>query len=171
MRSTLTTGPNFRDHLFISGSSFAKTISPLPWVTFALALSSKPLPTRSLQGQPHRRTSRVALLLCGKNSISHHNHFSGGLPLSIDPNLVLVASDGMSNVFDYDPLIDTIYLVSRDCHYDTQEWLISRIAGACAAYTEITSIEVGLHKSPVRDGSGALGVRLKLNAKELADLR
>jgi hypothetical protein len=47
----------------------------------------------------------------------------------------------------------------------------SRIAGACAAYTEITSIEVGLHKSPVRDGSGALGVRLKLNAKELADLR
>ena len=93
------------------------------------------------------------------------------MTLSIDPNLVLVASDGMSNVFDYDPLIDTIYLVSRDCHYDTQEWLISRIAGACAAYTEITSKEVGLHKSPVRDGSGALGVRLKLNAKELADLR
>ena len=93
------------------------------------------------------------------------------MTLSIDPNLVRVASDGMSNVFDYDPLIDTIYLVSRDCHYDTQEWLISRIAGACAAYTEITSIEVGLHKSPVRDGSGALGVRLKLNAKELADLR
>ena len=93
------------------------------------------------------------------------------MTLSIDPNLVLVASDGMSNVFDYDPLIDTIYLVSRDCHYDTQEWLISRIAGACAAYTEITSIEVGLHKGPVRDGSGALGVRLKLNAKELADLR
>lgn len=93
------------------------------------------------------------------------------MTLSIDPNLVLVASDGMSNVFDYDPLIDTIYLVSRDCHYDTQEWLISRIAGACAAYTEITGIEVGLHKSPVRDGSGALGVRLKLNAKELADLR
>ena len=93
------------------------------------------------------------------------------MTLSIDPNLVLVASDGMSNVFDYDPLIDTIYLVSRDCHYDTQEWLISRIAGACAAYTEITSIEVGLHKSPVRDCSGALGVRLKLNAKELADLR
>ena len=93
------------------------------------------------------------------------------MTLSIDPNLVLVASDGMSNVFDYDPLIDTIYLVSRDCHYDTQEWLISRIAGACAAYTEITSIEVGLHKSPVRDGSGALGVRLKLNAGELADLR
>ncbi|MDG1863746.1 MAG: dihydroneopterin aldolase [Yoonia sp.] len=93
------------------------------------------------------------------------------MTLSIDPKLVLVASDDMSNVFDYDPLIDAIYLVSRDCHYDTQEWLISRIAGACAAYTEITSIEVGLHKSPVRDGSGALGVRLKLNAKELADLR
>ena len=93
------------------------------------------------------------------------------MTLSIDPNLVLVGSDGMSNVFDYDPLIDTIYLVSRDCHYDTQEWLISRIAGACAAYTEITSIEVGLHKNPVRDGSGALGVRLKLNAEELADLR
>ena len=93
------------------------------------------------------------------------------MTLSIEPNLVLVASDDMSNVFDYDPLIDAIYLVSRDCHYDTQEWLISRIAGACAAYTEITSIEVGLHKSPVRDGSGALGVRLKLNAKELADLR
>lgn len=93
------------------------------------------------------------------------------MTLSIDPKLVLIANDGMSHVFDYDPLIVAIDRLSRDCHYETQEWLISRIASACAAHTEITSIDVSLHKRPVRDGSGALGVRLKLNVKELAKLR
>jgi dihydroneopterin aldolase len=93
------------------------------------------------------------------------------LTLSIDPRLVLIESDGMKHVFDYDPLVAEIDRLARDGHYDTQEWLISRIARACAAYTEITCLVIGLHKHPVRDGSGELGVRLKLNTNDLAELR
>jgi dihydroneopterin aldolase len=93
------------------------------------------------------------------------------LTFSIDPSLVLIKSDGMKHVFDYDPLVAEIDRLARDGHYDTQEWLISRIARACAAYTEITCLVIGLHKHPVRDGSGALGVRLELNTNDLADLR
>jgi dihydroneopterin aldolase len=77
----------------------------------------------------------------------------------------------MKHVFDYDPLVAEIDRLARDGHYDTQEWLISRIARACAAYTEITFLVIGLHKHPVRDGSGALGVFLELNTNDLADLR
>ena len=64
------------------------------------------------------------------------------MTLSTDPKLVLIANDGMSHVFDYDPLIAAIDRLSRDTHYETQKWLISRIARACAAHTEITSLDV-----------------------------
>jgi dihydroneopterin aldolase len=93
------------------------------------------------------------------------------LTFSIDPSLVMIERDGMKHVFDYDPLVAEIDRLARDGPYDTQEWLISRIAGACAAYTEITCLVIGLHKHPVRDGSGALGVCLELNTNDLADLR
>ena len=93
------------------------------------------------------------------------------LTLSIDTALVLIESDGMEHVFDYDPLVSEIDRLASDCHYDTQEWLISRIVRACATYTEITSLVIGLHKHPVRNGSGRLGVRLKLNINDLVKLR
>jgi dihydroneopterin aldolase len=70
------------------------------------------------------------------------------LTFSIDPSLVMIERDGMKHVFDYDPLVAEIDRLARDGHYDTQEWLISRIAGACAAYTEITCLVIGLHKHP-----------------------
>jgi dihydroneopterin aldolase len=93
------------------------------------------------------------------------------MTLSIDPAQVLIESDGMMRVFDYDPLVAEIYQLASDGHYETQEWLISRIARACSAYTEITALVIGLHKHPVRDGSGTLGVRLRLNKNDLANLR
>jgi dihydroneopterin aldolase len=93
------------------------------------------------------------------------------LTLSIDTSMVLIERDGMEHVFDYDPLIAEIDRLASDCHYDTQEWLISRIARACASYTEITSLVIGLQKHPVRDGSGTLGVRLELNINDLFKLR
>ena len=93
------------------------------------------------------------------------------MTLSIDASQVLIESDGMMHVFDYDPLVAEIDRLARDGHYETQEWLISRIARACSAYTEITSLVIGLHKHPVRDGSGTLGVRLRLNKNDLANLR
>ena len=93
------------------------------------------------------------------------------LSLGIDPALVLVTGDDMGHVFDYDPLVTEIDRLARDGHYTTQEWLMTRIARACAAYPEVTSLEIALRKHPVRAGSGALGVRLTLDAEDLMRLR
>ena len=47
------------------------------------------------------------------------------LTLSIDPSLVVIATDGMAHVFDYDPLIAEIDRLGRDEHYESQERLIN----------------------------------------------
>jgi dihydroneopterin aldolase len=93
------------------------------------------------------------------------------LTLWIDASLVLIKEDGMAYVFDYDPLVLEIDRLAGDCHYETQERLISRIAQACTAYSEIVSMEIGLRKSPVHNGSGSLGVKLHLDATALNQLR
>lgn len=93
------------------------------------------------------------------------------LSFSIDAGLVLISEDGMKHVFDYDPLVLEIDRLARDCHYATQEGLISRIAQACSVYSEITSLEISLHKSPVHNGSGSLGVKLRLDENTLNQLR
>lgn len=93
------------------------------------------------------------------------------LTLCIPTDLVLIQTDGMHHVFDYDPLIAEIDRLAQDCHYETQEGLITRIAAACAIYTQIISAEIMLKKMPVLDNSGTLGVRLFLDADALAALR
>lgn len=85
------------------------------------------------------------------------------LTLGIAVNQVVIASDDMSQVFDYDPLIVEIERLAADGHYETQERLITRIAAACAAYPAVQHIEICLRKSPVRLDSGSLGVRLTLD--------
>ncbi len=85
------------------------------------------------------------------------------LSLGISVNQVIISQDGMAHVFDYDPLIMEIDRLAADGHYETQERLMTRIAGACAAYPAIQQIEICLKKSPVRSGSGSLGVRLTLD--------
>lgn len=93
------------------------------------------------------------------------------LTLGIAPDHVVIAQDGMAHVFDYDPLIVEIDRLAADGHYETQERLITRIAGACAAHPAILHIEICLRKSPVRSGSGSLGVRLQLDAIATEALR
>jgi dihydroneopterin aldolase len=93
------------------------------------------------------------------------------LTLSISPQLILIDQDRMSEVFDYDPLIAEIDKLARDGHYETQETLITRILAACASYPQIESAEIVLRKSPVRSGSGTLGVRLFADAETLAGMR
>ncbi len=93
------------------------------------------------------------------------------LTLWIDASLVLIKEDGMAYVFDYDPLVLEIDRLAGDCHYETQERLISRIAQACTAYSEIVSMEIRLRKSPVHNGSGSLGIKLHLDATALNQLR
>jgi dihydroneopterin aldolase len=85
------------------------------------------------------------------------------LTLYIEVNQVVIFRDGMAYVFDYDPLIMEIDHLAADGHYETQERLITRIASACAAHPAIHRMEISLRKSPVRLGSGSLGVRLTLD--------
>jgi dihydroneopterin aldolase len=93
------------------------------------------------------------------------------LSFSIDAGLVLIPEDGMAHVFDYDPLVLEIDRLATDCHYETQERLISRIAQACSVYSEMTSLEISLRKSPVHNNSGSLGVKLHLDEAALNQLR
>ena len=93
------------------------------------------------------------------------------LTLAIDPALVLIADDAMAHVFDYDPLVADIDRLSRDCHYATQERLITRIVDACAAYPQIDALEIALTKAPVLAKSGSLGVRLVVDSHAMTQLR
>lgn len=93
------------------------------------------------------------------------------LTLSIAPALVQVAADDMGLVFDYDPLVRQIDQISSAQHYQTQEYLMTRIVQACATYPEIMGLDICLRKRPVRRGTGTLGVRLVLGAEELVALR
>ena len=93
------------------------------------------------------------------------------LKLTIDPKLVLIDTDGMDRVFDYDPLIAEINRLANDGHYHTQERLMTRIVAACAAYEAIKAVELYLSKRPVLRDSGELGVRLYVETGGLAEVR
>jgi len=93
------------------------------------------------------------------------------LTLWIDAKLVLISQDVMENVFDYDPLIIEIDRLAEDCHYETQERLITRIIEACARYSEIKAMDIGLRKLPVHSESGSLGVRLSVDSLTLNNFR
>ena len=93
------------------------------------------------------------------------------LTLWIDSTLVLISTDLMASVFDYDPLVVEIDRLARDGHYETQERLMTRIVEACAKYLEIESIEIGLIKLPVLSGTGSLGVRLSVDSATLNKIR
>jgi dihydroneopterin aldolase len=93
------------------------------------------------------------------------------LTLAIAPELVLVENDVMGNVFDYDPLVLQIDQLAQDGHYETQERLMTRIVEACAQYPQIQSLTISLRKTPVRQDSGVLGIRLEIDAQSLDQMR
>lgn len=93
------------------------------------------------------------------------------LTLTIDPSLVLIGEDRMDNVYDYDPLIAEIDGLARDRHYETQEFLMTRIVEACARISQIEAVSITLRKSPVIGSSGSLGVRLDVDTDGLAQMR
>ncbi len=93
------------------------------------------------------------------------------LKLMIDPKLVFISTDVMGSVFDYDPLVIEIDRLAGECHYETQERLMTRIVQACAQYSEIMSLEINLRKLPVRSESGSLGVRLSIDSDTLESIR
>ena len=93
------------------------------------------------------------------------------MDLTIAPERVLIAEDTMAAVFDYDPLIARIADIAQSRHFATQEYLMTLIADACASYPEIIALALCLRKYPVRGGTGSLGVRLSLEAADMALLR
>ena len=93
------------------------------------------------------------------------------LTLWISTKLILISEDFMDQVFDYDPLVLEIDRLAAHGHYETQERLVTRIVEACARYSEIESLEISLRKTPVRESSGVLGIKLYLDARSLTSLR
>ena len=76
----------------------------------------------------------------------------------------------MDFVFDYDPLIATIEDLARERHYNTQEYLLTRIVQACARYTEIEGVSLNLRKMPVLN-DGSLGVEISVDKEYLEMVR
>ena len=70
----------------------------------------------------------------------------------------------MSKVFDYAPLISEIDQLTKNTHYETQEWLISRKVFTCASFEAIKAIELFIRKQPVMNKSGELGMKLVVEA-------
>ena len=93
------------------------------------------------------------------------------LTLWVPTERILITSDDMKNVFDYDPLLKEIDRLAGDGRYETQEWLMKRIVTACAKYSEINALEIALRKSPVRADGGSLGLRLIVSEDALSRLR
>ena len=104
------------------------------------------------------------------NGIPPEKHILN-LTLSIEPSLVIIEKDKMSEVFDYDPLIKEISALAREIHYETQERLITLIIKKCSAYDEIKALDLFLSKSPVSMSKVKLGVRVILNENDLNILR
>jgi dihydroneopterin aldolase len=93
------------------------------------------------------------------------------LTLWISTKLILISEDFMDQVFDYDPLVLEIDRLAAHGHYETQERLVTRIVEACARYSEIESLEISLRKTPVRESSGVLGIKLYLDESSLTNMR
>ena len=96
----------------------------------------------------------------GPNDVIPQEHVLD-MTLQIAPDLVLI---------DYDPLITTIEGLARERHYDTQEYLLTRIVQACAKYIEIEGVTLNLRKTPVLK-NGSLGVEISVDKEYLEMVR
>ena len=105
----------------------------------------------------------------GPNDVVPKEHVLD-MNLLIAQDLVLIENDDMEFVFDYDPLIATIESLARECHYHTQEYLLTRIVQACAKYTEIEGVSLNLRKMPVLK-NGSLGVEISVDKEYLEMVR
>lgn len=90
------------------------------------------------------------------------------LTLTIAPELVQICADDMALVFDYDPLIARIDQIACSQHYHTQEYLMTQIIAACITYSQITALDICIRKRPVLGNTGSLGVRMTLDAEDMA---
>jgi dihydroneopterin aldolase len=85
----------------------------------------------------------------------------------------MICEDDMKKVFDYDPLITEIRTLADNIRYETQERLVTLIVEACAKYRQINAVDIFLRKTSLsaNAGTGALGVRLRLDKMALSNMR
>ena len=93
------------------------------------------------------------------------------LVLTVNPRLVCTETDTMSDVFDYDPILDFVHKSIKDKRYETQECLISQLARHCAQFEEVNQIDITIRKEIKGDATGKLGVRLVLNEEDVKKFR
>ena len=93
------------------------------------------------------------------------------LVLTVNPRLVCTETDTMSDVFDYDPILDFVHKSVKDKRYETQECLISRLARHCAQFEEVTQIDITIRKESKSNATGKLGVRLVLSEEDVRKFR
>ena len=91
--------------------------------------------------------------------------------LRVRQEQVFIKTDQMHHVFDYDPLVLELQNTACAQHYETQEYLLSKLLVLCAQYSEITGVSLYLRKFPVSRDGGTLGVELTADQKELERLR
>ena len=60
------------------------------------------------------------------------DHHLLDLTLDIAATRMLITTDCMAHVFDYDPLIADIKTLAATGHHETQEWLVTQIVLLCA---------------------------------------
>ena len=93
------------------------------------------------------------------------------LVLTVNSDLVCTDTDTMSDVFDYDPILDFIYNLTKGKRYETQECLIFLIVRHCAQFDEVMQIDVSIRKESKGEARGRLGVRLVLNEHDVNKYR
>lgn len=93
------------------------------------------------------------------------------LVLTVNSDLVCTDTDTMSDVFDYEPILDFIYNLIKGKRYETQECLIFLIVRHCAQFEEVNQIDVSIRKESKGEPRGMLGVRLVLNEHDVNEFR
>jgi dihydroneopterin aldolase len=89
------------------------------------------------------------------------------LVINVSPQYVLINTDVMDQVFDYDPLLDAIRALTTGKRFETQEFIVTYIISICAAFDQIQALEIFLRKKAELLETTSLGVRVKIGRTEL----
>ena len=106
----------------------------------------------------------------GEEDSAQFEHYLD-LKFSIDTGYVLIHSDNMRDVYDYDQLVEKIEELANSGRFITQEYLIKCIVDLCLKESKIMDLEIFLYKKSVTNLSGSYGVRLLVSANEMSYLR
>ena len=93
------------------------------------------------------------------------------LKFSIETGYVLLKSDHMQKVYDYDPLVANIKKLASSVNFQTQEYLTNCILNLCLEEKKIMDLEIFLYKKSATGSLGSLGVRLLISSTEMSSLR